>query len=110
MRTFDVLKMLKENVRSGWMVTTAGVRRPGSRSAVRALNSLAKSIAFTPFAPSAGPTGGCAEALPAGTISFTIVAAAAFPPAFDMLDEENGRRRSPRDLAAGRKKSRWRIF
>ena len=40
-----------ENVRSGWIVTTVGVNKPGSRSTVRALNSFAKSMALTPFAP-----------------------------------------------------------
>lgn len=33
--------------------------------------AFAKSIALTPFAPKAGPTGGCADALPAGTRSLT---------------------------------------
>lgn len=93
--------IVKENVRSGLTVTKVGVGIPGSRCAVLALNSwrnklsqnphlyvyshtLAKSIAFTPLAPSAGPTGGCALALPAGTSSLTSWAAVAAP-FFDMV-------------------------
>jgi hypothetical protein len=35
-------------------------------------HTLQKSIDFTPFEPSAGPTGGEGEACPAPTISFTM--------------------------------------
>lgn len=47
--------------------------------------TFAKSIALTPFAPKAGPTGGCALALPAGTSSCTTDATTFAPPFFDML-------------------------
>lgn len=71
---------MKLNVLSGLTVIKEGTGVPGSRFAVRALNSLQKSIDFTPFAPSAGPTGGEGEALPAGTMSriIELAAAAAF--------------------------------
>lgn len=59
--------VMKLNVRSGWMVISVGMGTPGSICAVRALNSLQKSIDFTPRAPSAGPTGGVGAALPAET-------------------------------------------
>lgn len=55
------------NVRSGCTVIRVGVGIPGSMCAVRALNSLQKSMDLTPRAPSAGPTGGVGAALPAGT-------------------------------------------
>ena len=54
----NLLLISKENVRSGLILTIAGVGIPTSRCAVLALNSFAKSIAFTPLAPRAGPTGG----------------------------------------------------
>ena len=56
----------KEKVRSGWTVIKVGIGTPGSMCAVRALNSLQKSMDFTPRAPRAGPTGGEGAALPAG--------------------------------------------
>lgn len=59
--------VINEKVRSGSTVIKVGVGTPGSMWAVRALNSLQKSIDFTPRAPSAGPTGGVGAALPAGT-------------------------------------------
>ena len=40
--------------------------------AVRALNSLQKSMDLTPLLPRAGPTGGEGEAWPAPTMSLTI--------------------------------------
>jgi hypothetical protein len=43
-----------------------------SSLAVRALNALTKSMMFTPWGPSAVPTGGAGVALPAGIWSFTI--------------------------------------
>ena len=49
------------------MVISTGVGVPGVRCAVRALNSLQKSIDLTPLAPRAGPTGGEGEAFAAGT-------------------------------------------
>ena len=52
-------------VRSGCTVISVGVGIPGWRCAVRALNSLQKSMALTPRAPSAGPMGGVGEAFPA---------------------------------------------
>ena len=81
------------NVRSGFMVIDVGVGTEGVKWAVRALlncqcllftnelddvhvvwkstyNSLQKSIALTPRAPSAGPTGGDGVAFPAGTTIF----------------------------------------
>ena len=58
--------VMKVNVRSGRIVISVGVGTPGSMCAVRALNSLQKSIDLTPRAPSAGPTGGEGVALPAG--------------------------------------------
>jgi hypothetical protein len=81
--------MVNENVRSGFMVIDVGVGTRGVRWAVRALllrqysarsnkrgetyNSLQKSMALTPLAPSAGPTGGEGVALPAGTTIFCIL-------------------------------------
>lgn len=80
-------------VRSGWIVIVTGVGVPGVSEAVRAvrsnasqlrtrratwkggvvpLNSLTKSILLTPRAPSAGPIGGAAVALPAGTMSLCV--------------------------------------
>lgn len=53
------------NVRSGWTVISVGTGVPGSIWAVRALNSLQKSMDFTPRAPKAGPIGGEGDALPA---------------------------------------------
>ena len=81
------------NVRSGFMVIDVGVGTEGVKWAVRALldrqywlfaatspddqvvrkgthNSLQKSIALTPRAPSAGPTGSDGVAFPAGTTIF----------------------------------------
>jgi hypothetical protein len=52
------------------MVTTTGMISPSS-FAVRALNALQKSMMFTPWGPSAVPTGGAGVALPAGIWSFT---------------------------------------
>jgi hypothetical protein len=54
--------------RSGWMVIRVGIGTPGEMWAVRALNSLQKSIDLTPRAPRAGPTGGVGAALPAAII------------------------------------------
>lgn len=42
-------------------------------------NNFANSMALTPFAPSAGPTGGCGEAWPAGTSSLTTDATVTGP-------------------------------
>lgn len=85
------VRIENENVRSGLIVIDVGVGTDGWRCAVRALlwssqlhdrarkeraktavayNSLQKSMAFTPRAPSAGPTGGDGVALPAGTTIF----------------------------------------
>jgi hypothetical protein len=47
-------------------VIRVGTGTPGSTPAVLALNSLQKSMDFTPRAPKAGPTGGVGAALPAG--------------------------------------------
>ena len=58
--------VMNVNVRSGWTVMRVGVGVPGSICAVRALNSLQKSIDLTPRAPKAGPTGGVGAALLAG--------------------------------------------
>src|SRR5688572_10598723 len=52
------------------MVTTAGMIRP-SCAAVFALKFLQKSMMFTPWGPSAVPTGGAGVALPAAIWSFT---------------------------------------
>ena len=57
--------MTKENVLSGRTVINVGMGTPGVICAVLALNSLQKSIDFTPRAPRAGPTGGVGAALPA---------------------------------------------
>ena len=58
--------VIKEKVRSGWTVIRVGTGTPGSMCVVLALNSLQKSMDFTPRAPRAGPTGGVGAALPAG--------------------------------------------
>ena len=80
-------RKVKVKVLSGLIVISVGVGRDGCRWDVLALlwqefselpyrpllqthNSLQKSIAFTPRAPKAGPTGGEGVALPAGTKSF----------------------------------------
>lgn len=73
---------LKE--RSGLTVTTVGMGTPGLYCAVRALNSLQKSMALTPLEPSAGPTGGEGVAWPAPTISLTS-ALLALPSFLDMV-------------------------
>src|SRR6186713_567860 len=53
------------------MVTTTGMISPSS-FAVFALKFLQKSMMFTPWGPSAVPTGGAGVALPAEICSFTI--------------------------------------
>ena len=53
------------------MVTTAGMMSP-SWDAVLALKFLQKSMMFTPWGPSAVPTGGAGVALPALICNFTI--------------------------------------
>lgn len=58
--------VMNVKVRSGCTVMRVGTGTPGAICAVLALNSLQKSIDFTPRAPSAGPTGGVGAALPAG--------------------------------------------
>ena len=58
--------VIKVKVRSGWTVIRVGTGTPGSMCIVLALNSLQKSMDFTPRAPRAGPTGGVGAALPAG--------------------------------------------
>lgn len=55
----------KLNVRSGCTVILVGIGTPGSMWPVLALNSLQKSMDFTPRAPRAGPTGGLGVAFPA---------------------------------------------
>jgi hypothetical protein len=66
-RKYDTVGVFVTKVkdRSGWMVITVGIGTPGEIWAVRALNSLQKSIDRTPRAPRAGPTGGVGAALPA---------------------------------------------
>jgi hypothetical protein len=66
-RKYDTLGVFVRKVkdRSGWMLITVGIGTPGEIWAVRALNSLQKSIDLTPRAPRAGPTGGVGAALPA---------------------------------------------
>lgn len=106
------VRVVNVNVRSGLMVMVVGVGVVGFRCAVRALlrlhksksgyfsqaarmgtlsayNSLQKSIAFTPRAPSAGPTGGDGVALPAGTrifCRFDHVASQLYMVSFSSLD------------------------
>jgi len=67
LRKYDTAGVFVTKVkdRSGWMVITVGIGIPGEMCAVRALNSLQKSIDLTPRAPRAGPTGGVGAALPA---------------------------------------------
>ena len=66
-RKYETVGVLvtKVKVRSGWMVIIVGIGVPGEMWAVRALNSLQKSIDLTPRAPRAGPTGGVGAAFPA---------------------------------------------
>ena len=66
-RKYDTVGVLviKVKDRSGWMVIIVGISIPGETWAVRALNSLQKSIDLTPRAPRAGPTGGVGAAFPA---------------------------------------------
>ena len=66
-RKYDTVGVFVAKVkdRSGWMLITVGIGTPGEIWAVRALNSLQKSIDLTPRAPRAGPTGGVGAALPA---------------------------------------------
>ena len=94
---------MKVKVRSGWTVIRVGIGTPGSICDVLALNSLQKSIDFTPRAPSAGPTGGVGAALPAGMSKrygvaeqemrayerrrLTTTCALALAAALDMLDD-----------------------
>lgn len=56
---------------SGLTVNKTGIGIPGWKWAVLALNSLQKSMAFTPLEPKAGPTGGAGAAWPAPTINLT---------------------------------------
>ena len=67
LRKYEVggVLMMNVNVRSGWTVINVGIGTPVWRCAVRALNSLQKSIDFTPRAPRAGPIGGVGAAFPA---------------------------------------------
>src|SRR5213076_1021859 len=65
--------VMKVNVRSLKIVTSTGVIIPCA-CAVLALNCLTNSMMFTPWGPSAVPTGGAGVACPAGTWSFTIAA------------------------------------
>ena len=58
--------VMNVKVRSGWTVMRVGVGTPGSKCAVRVLNSLQNSIDLTPRAPRAGPMGGVGVAFPAG--------------------------------------------
>lgn len=96
----------KVKVRSGWTVMRVGMGTPDSMCAVLALNSLQKSMDFTPRAPRAGPTGGVGAAFPAGIskrlvkdgqiiqhyetqrVYHTTICALALPAALDMLDEK----------------------
>jgi hypothetical protein len=66
-RKYDTVGVFVTKVkdRSGWMVIMVGIGTPGETWAVRALNSLQKSIDLTPRAPRAGPTGGVGAALAA---------------------------------------------
>jgi hypothetical protein len=66
-RRYETVGVLvtKVKVRSGCMVINVGIGIPGDMWAVRALNSLQKSIDLTPRAPRAGPTGGVGAAFPA---------------------------------------------
>src|SRR5262245_61536778 len=63
--------VMKVYDRSAYTVTTTGMIRPSS-FAVRELKFLQKSMMFTPWGPSAVPTGGAGVALPAAIWSFTI--------------------------------------
>ena len=62
--------VINVNDLSGDIWICVGMASPGSIWAVRALNSLQKSMDLTPLAPNAGPTGGEGDALPAGIRSF----------------------------------------
>ena len=62
--------VMKVNVRSLKIVTSTGVTMPAA-DCVLALNCLTNSMMFTPWGPSAVPTGGAGVAWPAGTCSLT---------------------------------------
>src|SRR5271157_5777782 len=51
---------------------TTGMSTPSSCLRVLSLNCWQNCAAWTPWGPSAGPTGGAGVALPAGTCSLTI--------------------------------------
>src|ERR1700740_3724567 len=55
------------------MVTRTGKIIPSASFCVLALNCLQKSMMFTPWGPSAVPTGGAGVALPAGSCSLIVV-------------------------------------
>src|SRR6516164_6235097 len=55
------------------MVTSTGKIMPSGSFWVLALNCLQKSMMFTPWGPSAVPTGGAGVALPAGNCSLMVV-------------------------------------
>src|ERR1017187_1943423 len=64
--------VMKVKERSEKIVITTGMISPSwSFADVLALNALQNSMMFTPWGPSAVPTGGAGVALPAGICSFT---------------------------------------
>src|SRR3954452_2492927 len=63
--------VMKVNVRSAKIVTTSGMTIPDGLW-VLALNCFTNSMMFTPWGPSAVPTGGAGVAAPAGHCSLTI--------------------------------------
>jgi len=67
--------MVNEKVLSGCTLIKVGMGVPASIWAVRALNSLQKSIDLTPLDPNAGPIGGVGAAFPAGTSNLIVDAA-----------------------------------
>jgi len=60
--------VMKEKERSAYTLISTGMIIPGC-DLVCSLNALQNSMIFTPYWPSAGPTGGAGFALPAGTWS-----------------------------------------
>src|SRR5690348_12255191 len=63
----------KVKVRSVYTVTRTGKIMPSGSFEVFALNCLQKSMMFSPWGPSAVPTGGAGVALPAGNCSLMVV-------------------------------------
>lgn len=82
--------IVNEKVRSGLTRISQRSGIPDWYILLCSLNCLQKSIAFTPFCPRAGPTGGVGAAPPAGIVNFNndgrLLVADKVPPLFDIVN------------------------